>query len=203
MKSMLILSLIFITSLMNTHAQTPGELADIWEREHVSNVFPSNVRHKDLKKYLDGLRKLDLKVVEVGRSYANREIYQVEFGTGPIKVFLWSQMHGDEPTATSALIDMFTVLQKNRDKDWVKKIEAAVTIRAVPMLNPDGTEFYQRRNLQGIDINRDAQNLQTPEANLLKKLRDEWSPHIGFNLHNQNALTTAGRTNKQLSLIHI
>lgn len=197
---MLILSLIFITSLMNTHAQTPGELADIWEREHVSNLFPSNVRHKDLKKYLDGLRKLDLKVVEVGRSYANREIYQVEFGTGPIKVFLWSQMHGDEPTATSALIDMFTVLQKNRDKDWVKKIEAAVTIRAVPMLNPDGTEFYQRRNLQGIDINRDAQNLQTPEANLLKKLRDEWSPHIGFNLHNQNALTTAGRTNKQAAI---
>jgi len=185
---------------MNTHAQTPGELADIWEREHVSNLFPSNVRHKDLKKYLDGLRKLDLKVVEVGRSYANREIYQVEFGTGPIKVFLWSQMHGDEPTATSALIDMFTVLQTNRDKDWVKKIEAAVTIRAVPMLNPDGTEFYQRRSLQGIDINRDAQNLQTPEATLLKKLRDEWSPHIGFNLHNQNALTTAGRTNKQAAI---
>ena len=200
MKSKLILSVIFITSLMNTHAQTPGELADIWEREHVSNLFPSNVRHKDLKKYLDGLRKLDLKVVEVGRSYANREIYQVEFGTGPIKVFLWSQMHGDEPTATSALIDMFTVLQKNRDKDWVKKIEAAVTIRAVPMLNPDGTEFYQRRSLQGIDINRDAQNLQTPEATLLKKLRDEWSPHIGFNLHNQNALTTAGRTNKQAAI---
>ncbi|MBA3353923.1 MAG: peptidase M14, partial [Blastocatellia bacterium] len=185
---------------MNTHAQTPGELADIWEREHVSNLFPSNVRHKDLKKYLDGLRKLDLKVVEVGRSYANREIYQVEFGKGPLKIFLWSQMHGDEPTATSALIDMFTVLQKNRDKDWVKKIEAAVTIRAVPMLNPDGTEFYQRRNLQGIDINRDAQSLQTPEATLLKKLRDEWSPHIGFNLHNQNALTTAGRTNKQAAI---
>lgn len=200
MKSTLFVSLILITSLMNMHAQTPAEISAIWDREHVSNLLPSNVRHKDLKKYLDGLRKLDLKVVEVGRSYANREIYQVEFGTGPIKVFLWSQMHGDEPTATSALIDMFTVLQKNRDKDWVKKIEAAVTIRAVPMLNPDGSEFYQRRNLQGIDINRDAANLQTPEANLLKKLRDEWSPHIGFNLHNQNGLTTAGRTNKQAAI---
>jgi hypothetical protein len=75
-----------------------------------------------------------------------------------------------------------------------------MTIRAVPMLNPDGAELYQRRNLQGIDINRDAQKLQTPEANLLKKLRDEWSPQIGFNLHNQNALTTAGRTNKQAAI---
>ena len=146
------------------------------------------------------LKKLGVKVNEVGRSYANREIYQMEFGNGPLKVFLWSQMHGDEPTATSALIDIFTVLQKNRDKDWVKKIARTMTIRAVPMLNPDGAELYQRRNLQGIDINRDAQNLKTPEARLLKKLRDEWSPQIGFNLHNQNALTTAGRTNKQAAI---
>ncbi len=200
MRSLLILSIFFISLLMNTIAQTPSELVDMWEREHVTTIFPSNVRHKDLQKYLDGLKKIGLKVDEVGRSFANREIYQVEFGKGPLKVFLWSQMHGDEPTATSALIDMFTILQTNRDKDWVKKIEGSITIRAVPMLNPDGAEFYQRRNLQGIDINRDAQNLQTPEANLLKKLRDEWSPNIGFNLHNQNSLTTAGRTNKQAAI---
>ena len=185
---------------MNTNAQTPAELVEIWDREHVTSILPSNVRHKDLQRYLEGLKKLGLKVEEVGRSHANREIYQVEFGRGPLKVFMWSQMHGDEPTATSALIDMFTVLQNNRDKDWVKKIEQALTIRAVPMLNPDGTEFYQRRNLQGIDINRDAVDLKTPEAILLKKLRDEWSPHIGFNLHNQNALTTAGKTNKQAAI---
>ncbi|MEO6333971.1 MAG: M14 family zinc carboxypeptidase [Pyrinomonadaceae bacterium] len=194
------LALLFIAVSMNTFAQTPPELVAIWEREHVTTILPSNVRHKDLQKYLEGLKKIRLKVDEVGRSYGNREIYQVEFGKGPLKIFLWSQMHGDEPTATSALIDMFTVLQKNREKDWVKKIENAVTIRAVPMLNPDGAEFYQRRNLQGTDINRDAQNLQTPEAVLLKKLRDEWSPNIGFNLHNQNSLTTAGQTRKQAAI---
>jgi hypothetical protein len=196
----LLVSLILLVQLMNIQAQTPAEFAELWDREHVTNIFPSNVRHKHLKKYLADLKKLGIKIDEVGRSYANREIFQMEFGSGPLKVFLWSQMHGDEPTATSALIDMFTVLQKNRDKDWVKKIESSMTIRAVPMLNPDGAEFYQRRNLQGIDINRDARDLQTPEANLLKKLRDEWSPHIGFNLHNQAALTTAGRTNKQAAI---
>src|SRR5829696_2091568 len=200
MRIALALTLAYLLFSMNTPAQTAAEFAETWEKEHVSDKLPSNVRHKDLQKYLEGLRKHGLKVEEVGRSYANREIYQVEFGKGPLKVFLWSQMHGDEPTATSALIDMFTVLQKNRDKEWVKKIESTMTIRAVPMLNPDGAELYQRRNLQGIDINRDAQNLQTPEANLLKKLRDEWSPQIGFNLHNQNVLTTAGRTNKQAAI---
>lgn len=200
MRLPLLLSLLGLTLLMNTQAQTPAELAEMWDREHVSKIFPSNVRHKDLQKYLDDLKKIGIKVNEVGRSYANREIYQMEFGHGPLRVFLWSQMHGDEPTATSALIDIFDVLQKHRDKDWVKNIASAMTIRAVPMLNPDGAELYQRRNLQGIDINRDAQNLQTPEANVLKRLRAEWSPQIGFNLHNQNALTTAGRTNKQAAI---
>ncbi|MBC7899051.1 MAG: peptidase M14 [Saprospiraceae bacterium] len=200
MKIVLSLSLSLFVLLMDVNAQTAAELSEIWEKQHVSNILPSNVRHKDLKSYLDGLKKIGLKVNEAGRSYSNREIYQVEFGSGPLKVFMWSQMHGDEPTATSALIDMFTILQKNRDKDWVKEIESMITIRAVPMLNPDGTDMYLRRNNQGLDINRDALNLKSPEAVLLKRLRDEWSPHIGFNLHNQNALTTAGSSNKQAAI---
>ena len=90
---------------------------------------------------------------------------KMEWGKGKTKVFLWSQMHGDEPTATSALIDMFAFLQKNRGKiGWVKKFEETLTIRAVPMLNPDGSELFQRRNLQSIDINRDALDLKTPEG---------------------------------------
>lgn len=185
---------------MQTFSQTPAQLAEIWDKEHVTNKLPSNLRHQDLKLYLDGLLKLGLKVNEVGRSNANREIYQIEWGKGPLKIFLWSQMHGDEPTATSALIDMFTVLEKNRDQEWAKRIAEKVTIRAVPMLNPDGAEVYIRRNLQGIDINRDALDLKTPEGRLLKQLRDSWQPEIGFNLHNQQALTAAGQTDKQAAI---
>lgn len=200
MKLVSMAAFLLLIFAMQTVSQTPAELADIWEKEHVSNKFPSNTRHKDLLVYLDGLKKLGLDVREVGRSYGDRSIHQIEFGRGPLKVFLWSQMHGDEPTATPALIDMFTVLQKNRDKDWVKLIGEKLTIRAVPMLNPDGAELFIRRSLQGIDINRDALDLKTPEAQLLKRLRDEWQPEVGFNLHNQNALTAAGRTDKQAAI---
>jgi hypothetical protein len=195
----LILFTVIILS-MNTFSQTAKELADIWDKHHISKIFPSDVRHKDLQKYLEQLKKMGIKVDEVGRSNANREIYQVEWGKGPLKVFMWSQMHGDEPTATSALMDMFAYLQQNRSVPWVKAIENVMTIRAVPMLNPDGAEIYQRRNLQDIDINRDAVNLATPEARLLKRLRDDWSPNIGFNLHNQNELTTAGLTANQAAI---
>jgi hypothetical protein len=196
------LFLFFAVSLysMNLQAQTPEQLAKDWERSHISRIFPSDVRHADLKKYLGELKKVGLDVDEVGRSFGGREIYQIEWGTGPLKVFMWSQMHGDEPTATSALIDMFAFLQNNRNLDWVRKIEKAVTIRAVPMLNPDGSELFQRRSIQGIDINRDAVNLATPEARLLKRLRDDWQPAIGFNLHNQNSLTSVGRAPRQATI---
>ena len=191
------LTLVFV---MNAFTQTPEKFAEIWEKEHISHIAPSDVRHADLKVYLDQLKKLGLPVNEVGRSNAGREIYQVEWGKGPLRVFMWSQMHGDEPTATSALIDMLTYLQKEHKNDLVKKISETVTIRAVPMLNPDGAEIDQRRNLQGVDINRDAVDLKTPEARLLKQLRDDWSPEIGFNLHNQGALTTVGRTANQAAI---
>ena len=195
--------LIFLLTLicaMNAYTQTAEKFAAIWDKEHISHIAPSDVHHADLKNYLAQLKKLGLAINEVGLSNANREIYQVEWGKGPLKIFMWSQMHGDEPTATSALIDMLAYFQKNPKNDLIKKIAETVTIRVVPMLNPDGAEMYQRRNLQGIDINRDALDLKTPEARLLKQLRDDWSPAIGFNLHNQNALTTVGRTPNQAAI---
>jgi hypothetical protein len=197
---LLVLLFTVVLSAMNAYGQKAEKLAAAWDSEHISHIQPSDVRHNDLKKYLERLRSSGVKIEEVGRSGANREIYQMEWGTGPLRVFMWSQMHGDEPTATSALIDMFAYFQKHRNQDWVKKIGETMTIRAVPMLNPDGQELYQRRNLQGIDINRDALDLKTPEARLLKQLRDAWSPAIGFNLHNQNALTSVARTPKQAAI---
>jgi len=139
---------------LNVSMQTPEKLASTWESEHITRMMPSDVRHTDLKKYLDDLKKLGIKIDQVGSSYQGREIYQMEWGKGPLKVFMWSQMHGDEPTATSALIDMFAYLHKHANSPEVKQLASALTIRAVPMLNPDGAELFQRRSSQDIDINR-------------------------------------------------
>ncbi len=191
---------VFLFNSLNTRAQSPRELLREWQTHRLTNLDPALVKHADLQKYLAELRSRGIKVMEVGRSVAERAIYQLEFGRGPLKVFMWSQMHGDEPTATSALVDFFAYLQKNRGKAWVKAIEEKITLRAVPMLNPDGAELFQRRNLQAIDINRDARTLATPEGRLLKKLRDEWRPDIGFNLHNQGVRTSVGTTGKQATI---
>lgn len=195
-----VLLIVLVSAITAITQISPDKLADLWEKHHISNIQPSDVRHADLKKYLDELRKRGLAIQQVGFSNASREIYQIEWGKGPIRVFMWSQMHGDEPTATSSLVDMFAFLEANKKDPTVRKIAETMTIRALPMLNPDGAEMYQRRNLQGIDINRDAIDLKTPEARLLKRLRDEWMPAIGFNLHNQQALTTVAGTPKQAAI---
>lgn len=41
----------------------------------------------------------------VGHSVENKIIYKIEIGNGKTKVFMWSQMHGNESTTTKALFD--------------------------------------------------------------------------------------------------
>jgi len=102
-------------------------------------------------------------------------------------------MHGDESTATMALADIFGFLADPSGKDPLRdRLDRALTVVFVPMLNPDGAELFQRQNAAGIDINRDARRLATPEARTLKALHDRVHPAFGFNLHDQNARTVAG-----------
>jgi hypothetical protein len=68
------------------------------------------------------------------------------------------------------------------------------------MLNPDGAEVFDRENAVGIDVNRDARRLSTPEARALKALRDSIRPAYGFNLHDQNARTLAGPRGPQVAI---
>jgi hypothetical protein len=181
----------------------PARLAAVWDREKVSWPVPPLIRHADVEARLKEVQASapDLFSLEpIGASVEGRSINHVWFGTGPMHVLLWSQMHGDEPTATSALFDIFEQFRRHRAEPAYARMLSALTLHAVPMLNPDGAERFQRRNAQGIDINRDALRLQTPEGQILKALRDRINPPIGFNLHNQNWRTSAGRSGQPASI---
>jgi hypothetical protein len=82
----------------------------------------------------------------------------------------------------------------------VRQIYDQLTIHAVPMLNPDGAENFQRRNAQDIDINRDVRAQTTPEGQLLVRLREEIKPDFGFNLHDMTGREMVGETKKALYL---
>jgi hypothetical protein len=179
------------------------ELAKIWDAEHVSSPISPLVDHDDVKRRVDALaadKTGVLRVRQVGQSLEKREIWDVSFGAGPYVVLMWSQMHGDEATATSALFDLYEYIRRHRADPAVKQMLSALTVHTIPMLNPDGAERWQRRNAQGLDLNRDALLLQSPEGQLLKKIRDELNPRVGFNLHNQSWNTTAGRPPRPASI---
>lgn len=85
-------------------------LAEIWNRERVSWPVPPLVRHADVEARLREVQASApdfFSLEEIGRSVEGRSINHLWFGRGPYKVLLWSQMHGDEPTATAALFDVF------------------------------------------------------------------------------------------------
>jgi len=143
---------------------------------------------------LDRRRGFD--VEEIGRSVEDRPLRHVRWGKGRTQVLLWSQMHGDESTATMVLADLFRFLGEHPDDPRVKQLRANTTLHFLPLLNPDGAARFQRRNVQGIDINRDARMLATPEARTLKALHDRVKPAYGFNLHDQRVGYRAGDSDR-------
>ena len=159
-------------------------------------------RHQDLQPLLKKLREEPgWTVSEVGKSVEGREISLVKLGNGPTNVLLWSQMHGDEATATMALFDLFRFFREQDEFDALRNIILAqTTLYVLPLLNPDGAERQTRRNALDIDLNRDAVQLQSPEARLLKHLVDTIQPAFGFNLHDQNPLYSVGRTGRPATL---
>ena len=173
----------------------PEALASAWESERLPLPAPPLVTHALVEAQVARLVRESGGIITsevLGRSVEGRAIHHLTIGRGARPVLLWSQMHGDEPTATSALFDLCQWLLRHRQEPIVARLLDSLTLHIVPMLNPDGAERYQRRNAQFIDINRDALHLQTPEGRLLKGLRDRVSPVIGFNLHNQNWRTSVG-----------
>jgi hypothetical protein len=173
----------------------PAPLAAWWDAHHVALPPAPLVTHDDV--VAAAARAVDADAGRVarevvGRSVEGRDLLHLSVGRGPTHVLLWSQMHGDEPSATSAIFDLLEWIRRERGTAAVQRLEDRLTVHLVPMLNPDGAQRYTRRNAQGIDINRDALHLQTPEGRALKALRDRLQPVLGFNLHNQNGQTSAG-----------
>jgi len=133
---------------------------------------------------------------EIGRSVEGRPLRHVSWGDGDTAVLLWSQMHGDESTASMAIADLFRFLGEHPDHPIVQRLRDNTTLHFLPVMNPDGAARFQRRNAQGIDINRDARDLVSPEARALHGLRERVQPDFGFNLHDQNVGTRVGDSDR-------
>lgn len=154
-------------------------------QEVQGRYFPPDRLQSLLQKYLPAES-----ISRIGVSVQKRPIFGVRLGTGPIRVFMWSQMHGNESTTTKALLDLFNFFQKAEGPG--KSILGQVELCVIPMLNPDGALAYTRVNANQVDLNRDAAIRNQPESALLREVFEDFRPDFCFNLHDQRSIYGVG-----------
>ncbi|MEX0274198.1 MAG: M14 family zinc carboxypeptidase [Flavobacteriaceae bacterium] len=205
MKNIFLYILFFVCA--SVVAQADGftsELYGTYGKYKESSLTKRRIKHADIQPLIKRLETVPLfRVRKVGESIEGRNLSLISCGSGPIQVFLWSQMHGDEPTATQAIFDIFNFLVSEGYSGQKAQMLRQMTLHFLPMLNPDGAQVFQRRNALGIDINRDALRLQSPEGRVLKRIRDSLNADFGFNLHDQSRYYNAERTPKQATISYL
>jgi murein tripeptide amidase MpaA len=168
-------------------------LEELFEQYKEQTIQGRYLTLEHIQPLLDKLN-INNEVKLIGKSVLDKPIYSYQIGSGKTRIYLWSQMHGNESTTTKALFDFINVL--NNKTDFAAKLLNTFTFCCIPILNPDGAALYTRENANKIDLNRDSQNLTQPESNVLRAVFEDFKPHYCFNLHDQRTIFGAGDTGK-------
>jgi len=182
-------------------AEIARELFETYPTYRVPQITSRRFTQAEMIRWLAPFKEANLFTsTPLGTSAEGRTVSLLGLGKGDVRVLLWSQMHGDESTATMALLDILNFFSLQPGHAVTRTILDSLSLLVIPMLNPDGAERFQRRTAQAIDMNRDALALETPEARILKETRDKYQPQFGFNLHDQDPRYTVGNS-KNVSAI--
>ncbi len=168
-----------------------------YEKIKESTLSGRYIHHDHLVPMLKKLRSIS-KIEELGTSVDKQPIEKITLGHGPVKILMWSQMHGNESTTTKAVFDLINALTHGYGK--ANELMERLSLVIIPMLNPDGALAYTRVNTNGIDLNRDAQDRTQPESKILRSVFDDFSPNFCFNLHDQRTIYSAGSEPKPATI---
>ena len=148
---LIVISIFIFQYGQSIYAQTYTKLSGNYENYKEVSITNRRFKHQDIVPLIEKL-KGQFRVRKVEASVEGRAIYMVSTGEGKQSVLLWSQMHGNESTATMALLDIFKFFSGNDElNDLRKLLNENLTLHFIPMLNPDGAEKFQRRNAYGFE----------------------------------------------------
>ncbi len=125
---------------------------------------------------------------QIGTSTLGKPIYMTTLGTGPVRILAWSQMHGNESNSTHAMLDMLETFKHHPLLH--ERLYTQISLDFIFMLNPDGSETWDRRNAQDLDMNRDFLKMETVELPILKDIALSGNYHYALNLHEQRTIFT-------------
>ncbi|MFA6189946.1 MAG: M14 family zinc carboxypeptidase [Candidatus Staskawiczbacteria bacterium] len=152
----------------------------------------------------DKLLEDNIKVEEkiFGYSVKNRPISGYEIGSGANAVLLIGGIHGNEHSSVILLNKLISEIKNN--PNVVSKNKKIIII---PDTNPDGSEFLQKFNANGVNLNL---NFDTPgwknygplgtyagpepfsevESRIIKQIVQEYNPQMLISFHGAGALVT-------------
>jgi len=204
MKKLIPLIIILLAFTVHAQDELTSQLYETYEDYKEPSIGERRIKHADIQPLIQKFKaNPKFEVQKVGQSIKGRDLHLISIGSGDSNIFLWSQMHGNEPTATQAIFDILNFLDAPEFQQEKEAILSKLKLHFLPMLNPDGAEVFTRRNALGIDINRDALRLQSPEGLTLKRLRDSLDADFGFNLHDQSTYYNAERTEKPATISYL
>lgn len=150
--------------------------------------FTKLTSHEELKQFITEVdQQSDLIKSEVlTKSVEGRELFVLYFSKGKfgsdkskIKVLIFAQQHGNEQSGKEASLLLINELLKPENQYLFDKIDFAL----IPQMNPDGSEKNQRRNGNGVDLNRNHLILTEPETIALHKLFDKYLFDVTMDVH--------------------
>lgn len=167
-------------------------VANLFSQEIVTPLQKSNYKkitsHAELFQFIKEVdEKYDLIKSEViAKSVEGRELFAVYFskdGFGKdeskIKVLIFAQQHGNEQSGKEGALLLITELLKPENQYLFDIIDFTI----VPQMNPDGSEKNQRRNGNGMDLNRNHLILTEPETIELHNLFDQYLFEVTMDVH--------------------
>lgn len=154
-----------------------------------SKLHGRYITNEDIEPVLNDL-KAYFEIGTVGTSVMGKPIYSIKAGSGKTKVFIWSQMHGNESTTTKAVFDFLNFLKS--DNEIALNFREHFTYYILPIVNPDGAALYTRANANEVDLNRDSVNLTQPESKVLRKAFEHFKPDFAYNMHDQRTIFGLG-----------
>lgn len=177
-KHLIFLLLVFSNNNFSQLVKTPLE----------KNNYEKLTSYEELTEFIYSLESSSdmLEVDVIGKSVEGRNLYALKYSKSvfgidesKIKVLIFAQQHGNEQSGKEGVLLLAAELLRPETRYLFEKIDFVL----IPQMNPDGSEINQRRNANGMDLNRNHLILTEPETISLHKLFDKYNFEVTMDVH--------------------
>jgi hypothetical protein len=96
-----------------------------------------------------------------------------------LRVMLLAQQHGNEPSGMEGLLLLIKELALKQHRHFSDSLHLII----LPQCNPAGSDLHQRRNQEGVDLNRDHLLITAEETRIMQAVFAKHQPYLTVDFH--------------------